>query len=102
MSTDDLHAHANQSTPQGVEIPKTYTGLLVWAIGKWGVGVVFLALLVPVYQDLKSSNQRLADISVANVEVLRALAARVDAATERVGRIDDAVRRLEAHRPTTP
>lgn len=99
MSTDQIHAHATATTPQGVEIPKTYAGLIVWAVGKWGAGAVFLGMLFPVYQDLKASNQRVADISVANVEVLRALALRIDAATERIERMDDAVRRLETHRP---
>lgn len=99
MSADDLHQIASDSTPQNVEIPKSYAGLMVWALGKWGAGAVFLFLLIPVYQDLKSSNQRLADISVANVEVLRALALRVDAATDRIERMDDAVRRLESQKP---
>jgi len=89
---------AAATTPENVEIPKTYTGLIVWAIGKWGIGIVFAAFLIPVYQDLKASNQRLADISQANVQVLTALATKIDATNLQVQRMDDSIRRLETHR----
>ena len=96
MSADDLHEIADQSTPESVEIPKSYTGLVVWAIGKWGIGVVFAAFLIPVYQDLKASNQRLADISQANVQVLTALAQKIDSTNQQVQRMDDSIRRIES------
>jgi hypothetical protein len=98
VTTENLHQVAAASTPQGVEIPKTYTGLIVWAIGKWGIGIVFAAFLIPVYQDLKASNQRLADISQANVQVLTALATKIDATNQQVQRMDDSIRRIEATR----
>ena len=90
-----MHKIAKSTTPQDVEIPKTYTGLIVWALGKWGAGAVFLFLLMPVYQDLKESNKRVADISVANVEVLRALASKVDQSSMAIIRLDDAIRDLK-------
>ncbi|NQX00556.1 hypothetical protein HQ447_07830 [bacterium] len=95
MTTENIHQLAEATTPKEVEIPKTYAGLIVWAIGKWGIGVVFAAFLIPVYQDLKASNQRLADISQANVEVLTALATKIDATNQQVQRMDDSIRRLE-------
>ena len=70
MTTENLHQFASDATPSTVEIPKTYTGLIIWAVGKWGIGIVFAAFLIPVYSDLKASNQRLADISQANVQIL--------------------------------
>ena len=98
MTTENLHQMAAATTPENVEIPKTYTGLIVWAIGKWGIGIVFAAFLIPVYQDLKASNQRLADISQANVQVLMALATKIDATNQQVQRMDDSIRRLETTR----
>lgn len=98
MTADNLHQMAASTTPESVEIPKSYTGLIVWAAGKWGIGVVFLVMLVPVYQDLKASNQRLADISQANVQVLTALAQKIDATNQQVQRMDDSIRRLETTR----
>lgn len=95
MTTENLHQLAESTTPAEVEIPKTYTGLIVWAVGKWGIGIVFAAFLIPVYQDLKASNQRLAEISQANVQVLTALAQKIDATNQQVQRMDDSLRRLE-------
>lgn len=95
MTTENIHQLAESTTPKEVEIPKTYTGLVVWAVGKWGIGIVFAAFLIPVYQDLKASNQRLADISQANVQVLTALATKIDATNQQVQRMDDSIRRLE-------
>ena len=93
--TDQLHQMAKETTPQTVEIPNTYTGLIVWAVGKWGIGVVFAAFLIPVYQDLKASNQRLADISQANVQVLTALAQKVEITSQQIQRMDETIHRLE-------
>jgi hypothetical protein len=93
--TDHLHSLANQTTPAEVTVPHTWGGLIVWAAGKWGVGIVFLVLLVPVYQDLKESNKRVADITQANVQVLTALAAKIESTNAHVQRIDDSIRRLE-------
>lgn len=95
---DNMHQMAQSTTPEGVDIPKSYTGLAVWAAGKWGIGIIFAAFLVPVYQDLKASNQRLADISQANVQVLTALATKIDATNTQVQRMDDSIRRLESTR----
>jgi hypothetical protein len=97
MTTENLHQFASDATPSTVEIPKTYTGLIVWAVGKWGIGIVFAAFLIPVYGDLKASNQRLADISQANVQILTALAQKIDVSNHQIQRMDDSIRRLETH-----
>jgi hypothetical protein len=97
--TDQLHTIATNSTPQSVEVPKTYAGLIVWAVGKWGIGIVFAAFLVPVYQDLKASNQRVADITQASVQAITALASKIESTNAHVQRIDESIRRLESSRP---
>lgn len=95
MSKEELHELAKSTTPEQVNIPATWGGLLVWAAGKWGVGIVFLVLLVPVYQDLKESNKQIAELSRANVQVLTALAQKIDDSNLRITRLDDAMRRIE-------
>lgn len=75
---DDLHARATESTPPSVSIPASWPGLIVWAAGKWGVGAIFAAMLYPLYQDLKASNQQFVTITKANVEVLNALATKIE------------------------
>jgi hypothetical protein len=99
MSKDDLHALAESTTPPDINVPSTWGGIIIWALGKWGIGIVFLGLLVPVYQDLKFSNAQLASISSSNVRVLEALAAKIEASNVAVQRLDDALRRLEATNP---
>lgn len=95
MTLGDFHEVAQSTTPQGVNVPRSWGGLAIWAVGKWGAGAVFLMMLVPVYSDLKESNMRLAEISTANVRALEALTQRVEATTMAVQRLTDDVRRLE-------
>lgn len=94
MSKEELHDLAVSTTPESVNIPQTWGALIVWAIGKWGVGVVFAAMLVPVYTDLKVSNQQLAEISRANVAILTQLAQRIESSNERTSRIEEAMREI--------
>jgi len=95
MSKEELHELAVSTTPETVNVPATWGGLIVWAAGKWGVGIVFAAMLVPVYTDLKESNKQIAELSRANVQVLTALAQKIDDSNTRITRLDDAMRRIE-------
>ena len=95
MSKEELHDLAVSTTPETVNVPATWGGLIVWAAGKWGVGIVFAAMLVPVYTDLKESNKQIAELSRANVQVLTALAQKIDDSNTRITRLDDAMRRIE-------
>jgi hypothetical protein len=94
MSKEELHEIAVASTPEHVNIPQTWGALIVWAVGKWGVGVVFAAMLVPVYADLKASNQQVAEISKANIVILTQLSAQIETSTERTSRVEEAIREL--------
>lgn len=94
MSRDEIHQIATQTTPEHVKIPETWNGLIIWAAGKWGVGIIFAAMLVPVYSDLKASNQQLADISRANVSVLMQLAQQIEMLNERSNRIEESIRQI--------
>lgn len=100
MSKDDLHAHASQDLPEHIELPKTWPALFVWAAGKWGVGVVGFALLIPVYLDLKASNDRFAKLAEANVSAINTLANSIQKGHESVGEMKETVRRLETYMST--
>ncbi len=99
MSKDELIDLAEQTTPQSVQIPPTWTGLVVWAISKWGVGIVGFLMVIPLYQDLKASNEKMATLSGANIQVLQALAQKVEDGNQRTSRLEDAIRRLETSKP---
>lgn len=43
MSTDTLHQIAQNDTPAAVHVPKDLNGLIVWAIGRFGGGILLAA-----------------------------------------------------------
>jgi hypothetical protein len=101
MSKEEIHDIAESTTPPEINVPRTWAGLVVWALGKWGIGIVFLALLVPVYQDLKTSNARIygiiersAEVSTQNVRAMEALAAKIESSNAATARLEEALHRL--------
>lgn len=96
MSREELHELAQAATPQSVDIPASWPGLLVWAFGKWGPWVVFPIMLYPLYNDLKASNQQFVDITKANVLVLSAMAKQIEANGDKTQSLTTLVERIEA------
>ena len=78
------------------EVPNTWPALVIWALTKWGIGVLGFAMLVPVYMDLKVSNERFARVLEANVAAIQNLANRIEQAHDNVGTMSDTIRRMEA------
>jgi hypothetical protein len=78
------------------DIPNTWPALAVWACTKWGIGILGFALLIPVYYDLRASNERFAKLAEANVSAIQTLANRIDKAHENVGTMSETIRRMEA------
>ena len=62
MSRQELHKVANQTSPPEVTIPDNWQGLIVWAVAKFGAGViisgVFAFATVRVYEDMTALNVR--------------------------------------------
>jgi len=63
-----------------------------------GCGCSICGISDPSLSGLESEQQRLADISQANVQVLTALATKVDNSVQQSQRVEDALRRLETVR----
>lgn len=95
MPKESLHDIAVSDLPHSVELPKTWQALITWALGKWGVGIVGFLFLVPVYSDLKQSNERFAKLSEANVTALIALTHRVEMQQGTITRMEEIVRKIE-------
>ena len=53
-----LHAIAESDTPSKVQVPQTLTGLLVWAIGRFGGIVVATAFLAYAWNDSNEANKK--------------------------------------------
>lgn len=66
MSADTLHQIANADTPQAVNVPKDFNGLIVWAIGRFGGGILLAAAcawaLSKVYEDHAKTTDRMMNL----------------------------------------
>ena len=98
MCKKDLLTMAESTIPSSVSIPQSWAGLAVWAVGKWGAGAIFLVLLVPLYQDLKTSNARFASMTEANVRAMEALSHKMERTSAAIDQLAEDVRRIESQR----
>ncbi len=61
--TDTLHQIAENDTPAAVQVPRTLNGLVVWAVGRFGGGILMAAAcawaLSKVYEDQKVLQDRM-------------------------------------------
>ncbi len=53
-----LHRIAQSDTPQMVDVPETWSGLIVWALGRFGGIVVATAFLAYAWHDGNESHKR--------------------------------------------
>jgi hypothetical protein len=74
MSREELHSIADADTPNEVNIPQTWQALVVWAIARFGVGLVVAAVFgyatTIVYQDLKESRDQLMEAYKDNTRTM--------------------------------
>ena len=66
MSIDPLHQIANDDTPSAVNVPRTISGLIIWAVGRFGSGIVMALAcawaLSKVYEDHAKQTDRMMTI----------------------------------------
>ena len=94
MSQDELHNVAAADSPNGVEIPNTWQGLIVWAIARFGVGIfvacVFGYATKEIYTDMRADRLQLLDAYRDNTQAIQGFSSKVDELTDS---INDAHRR---------
>ena len=102
--TDKLASYANKQTPSDVTVPNSWPGLVVWAIGKFGIGVVFAFMLIYVYLDLRKVSASLVEVVKANAVAIQTLADKVEQTNQKVDRIErdhrDATRTRTSYQQT--
>ena len=90
MSRDEIHSFAENDTPAQIEIPNTWYGLIVWAVGRFGIGVVFTGLLAygiaVVYQDGRQDQTQLLDAYNNNTEVMSRVSVTIEQMAKQVDR----------------
>jgi hypothetical protein len=103
MGTEKLHNLAQSDTPAAVDVPKSWNGLLVWAVGRFGSGILLAAAcgwaLARVYEDHAAQTRQLMSILEQR--------ARVDAEFTAVlhqlrGSIEDVAREARTAHRTQP
>lgn len=71
------HSVASHDTPQDVKVPDNLAGLAVWAVGRFGIGIVFLGMVYFQYRDMSTLVDRmmraLESRAVADVQIARAM-----------------------------
>lgn len=100
MSTDTLHTIANQDTPEAVHVPRDMHGLIVWAVGRFGGGIVLAGCcawaLSKVYEDHSRQTDRLITLLEARAKADSELAGAIlslKAAVDDIGRESRAAHR---------
>lgn len=83
-------------TKQTNEAPPTnWISLASIMIAKYGIGVVGFIAVIPVYLDLKASNDRFAALVESNIRTNTAVVSQIEKAHDRVGTMGDTIRRIE-------
>ncbi|MEN3942994.1 hypothetical protein WJU23_16975 [Prosthecobacter sp. SYSU 5D2] len=100
MSTAQIHHIAQQDTPASVEVPKEWRGLVIWALGRFGSGILLAAAcswaLMRVYDDHATQTRQLMSI----LEQRARVDAEMTLTLSRLGHSIDELRRdaADAHR----
>ncbi len=94
MSQDELHSIARADTPHDVEVPNTWQGLVVWAIARFGIGILVAAVFgyatKEVYSDMRADRLQLMDAYRDNTRAIQDFSAKIDSLSDAM---DDAHRR---------
>jgi hypothetical protein len=94
MSQDELHSIARADTPRDIEIPNTWQGLIVWAVARFGVGILVAAVFgyatTEVYSDMREDRQQLLEAYRDNIRAIQIFSNKMDTLSES---IDDAHQR---------
>jgi predicted nuclease with TOPRIM domain len=97
-----IHTAINEDQPSDYQLPKTWPAIVAMLFTKAGLGAIFLLLLIPVYLDLKASNERFAKLAEANITAMQALTSKIEKSHENVGTMQETIRRIEtelSHKP---
>jgi hypothetical protein len=88
MSRDELHSIATRDTPDAIEVPNTWQGLIVWALARFGVGIAVAGVfgwgIVHVYQDMRSDREQLLNAYLDAIQVMQSVSTKLEAQTDAI------------------
>ena len=104
MSTDALHRIAQADTPSQVEVPATWHGLVIWALGRFGGIVIATLFLAYAWYDSNESHKRqmermmlIMESKARNEAELSMALSKLSVAIDQMG-----IEARQAHRNNTP
>lgn len=81
MTRDDLYQIAQADTPEPITVPNTWQGIIVWAVARFGVGMIVAAAFaystMVVYDDMRSDRQQLLIAYQENSRVIESFSAKL-------------------------
>jgi hypothetical protein len=96
MSKDEIHSIATVDTPSDIQIPNTWQGLIVWAVARFGVGLIVAAVfcygIITIYADMRTDRTQLMDAYRDNTKAIEQFGSRL---AEQTKAIEEAHRRAE-------
>jgi len=95
MSKDELHALAENDTPEHVDVPNSWPGMACWMVGRFGVGAIFMGMVYFLYADLKASNERFSKLTEANITAFQALTSRIEGHKDKFEAVVETLHRIE-------
>lgn len=86
---EKLTRYAEEDTPHQISMEGSVINLVVWALGRFGIGIIFLMMTYMLYQDQRADNekrdadnerrdQKFYEMSVKTNEALRELTRAID------------------------
>lgn len=88
MSQDEIHSIATRDTPEQIEVPNTWQGLVVWALARFGVGIAVAGVfgwgIVHVYADMRSDREQLLEAYKDAIQVMQSVATKLEAQTDAI------------------
>ena len=91
MSQDELHHIATRDTPEAIQVPNTWQGLIVWALARFGVGIAVAGVfgwgIVHVYADMRADREQLLDAYKDAISVMQSVATKLEDQTEAIKEI---------------
>jgi hypothetical protein len=93
MSTADLHQIAQHDTPNSVNVPATWAGLVMWAVGRFGGGVIIAAAFAYAAHRVYEDNAALSRQMLTVLQDLAVVQSKSAAANEQLARAVEALTR---------
>lgn len=98
MNMEKIHQFANEDTPSKVDVPNTFSGIVIWAAGRFGVSIIFAVAFAwaakIVYDDNRILNERIITLLERRASVDTEMSRAFDGLTKAVAVLSEEAKRM--------